>query len=120
MKAYPTFDAFAADQSAENRAVIRPLRALVKRAAPHLRETVKWGNGCWVTDEANVAYVYSASDHVQFGFFDGAALKDPKRLLQGSGKYVRHVKLRTPADVDARALAPLVRQAAGKPSKKSR
>lgn len=111
MKSYATFDAYAKDQSAKNRAVIRALRALVKRVAPELRESVKWGNGCWITDDANVAYVYSADDHVQFGFFAGAALKDPERLLQGSGKYVRHVKLRKLADIDERALAALVRQA---------
>lgn len=114
MKAYPTFDAYAKDQSPPNRAVIRALRPLVRRAAPDLRETVKWGNGCWVTDDANVAFVYSANDHVQFGFFGGSALKDPKGLLQGSGKYVRHTKLRDPADIDERALAALVRQAAGR------
>lgn len=112
MKAYPSFDAYQADQSAQNRAVIRELRKLVKRVAPKLRETVKWGNGCWVTDDANVAYVYSADDHVQFGFFNGAALKDPKKLLKGSAKYVRHVKVREPAEIDDGAFGALVKQAA--------
>ena len=114
MKAYASFDAYEADQSARNRAVIEGLRKLVKRVAPKLRETVKWGNGCWVTDDANVAFVYSADDHVQFGFFDGAALKDPKKILQGSAKYVRHVKVRKPGDIDQAAFAALVKQAARK------
>lgn len=111
MKAYASFDAFEKAQSASNRAVIRRLRAFVKNAAPTLRETVKWGNGCWVTDDANVAFAYSAADHVQFGFFSGSSLNDPDALLQGAGKYVRHVRLRSPDDVDERALGALLRQA---------
>lgn len=111
MKAYPTFDAYEADQPARNQAIIRVLRKLVKRVAPRLRESVKWGNGCWVTDDANVAYVYSADDHVQFGFFNGAALKDPRKLLNGSGKFVRHVKLREAAGAEDAALKALLRQA---------
>ena len=59
-----------------------------------------------------VAYVYSAADHVQFGFFNGSSLKDPKGLLQGEGKYVRHAKVRDPSGMDERAFAALLRQAA--------
>ena len=78
MKAYATFDEYFADQVPRNQTVIRALRQLVGRMAPHLEESVKWGNGCWLSGKAPVAYVYSAPDHVQFGFFGGSALKDPK------------------------------------------
>jgi len=47
MKAFATFDEYLADQTPRNQAIIRELRTLVKRVAPGLRETVKWGNGCW-------------------------------------------------------------------------
>jgi hypothetical protein len=57
----------------------------VKRAEPRLAEAVKWGNGCWVGASGPVAYVHSASGYVQFCFFRGASLKDPKRLLEGNG-----------------------------------
>lgn len=111
MKVYASFDAFQADQPSRNRATIRALRAFVKRVAPVLNETVKWGNGCWVGPDGPVAYVYSAPDHVQFGFFKGSALKDPKGLLVGKGQYVRHVKVYRAADLDERACASLLRQA---------
>src|SRR5262249_1185351 len=81
MKAYPSFDEYLADQAPRNQNIIRTLRRFVKRVAPQLKEFVKWGNGCWVRGTVPVAYVYSAPDHVQFGFFHGAALKDPKGLL---------------------------------------
>ncbi len=111
MKAYADFDAYFADRTRPQQALLRALRKLVKRVRPALQESVKWGNGCWLAGKKPVAYVYAASDHVQFGFFGGARLKDPKSLLQGSGAYVRHVKVRKPSDIDARAFADLLRQA---------
>jgi hypothetical protein len=111
MKAYASFNQYLADQTPRNQAVIRGLRKLVKRIAPELQESVKWGNGCWVQGKAPVAYVYSAPDHVQCGFFAGSALEDPNRLLQGQGKFVRHIKLRKRSDIDESAFGSLLRQA---------
>ena len=112
MKAFASFDDYLNAQAAPNKAVIRALRKFVHRTAPSLRESVKWGNGCWLGAKGPVAYVYSAPDHVQFGFFRGSALRDPGGLLQGAGKYVRHVRLRKASDLDERAFAALLRQAA--------
>lgn len=112
MKAYATFDLYLADQSPVHRSIIRTLRRFVRRVAPQLEESVKWGNGCWLNCDAPVSYVYSDADHVQFGFFAGSSLKDPRGLLQGVGRYVRHVKLRRPRDLDERAFVALLRQAA--------
>lgn len=111
MKAYPSFDAYLADQSARNQPLLRALRRFVKRAAPGLAEAVKWSNGCWIGDREPVAYLYSASDHVQFGFFRGSRLEDPDGLLRGSGQWVRHVRVETRRDIDARRLGLLLAQA---------
>lgn len=59
MTSYPSFDAYLADQPAKNQVIIRALRRFVKSVAPRLRESVKWGNGSWVTDQEPVVYVYS-------------------------------------------------------------
>jgi hypothetical protein len=111
MKAYASFDAYLADQPPANQSVIKKLRNFVKRIAPGLRESVKWGNGCWIKEKAPIAYVYSAPDHTQFGFIAGSALRDPRGLLEGNGQWVRHVKLRGPSDIDERTFAALLRQA---------
>jgi len=111
MKTYANFDLYQADQASKNRGVIRALRTFVGEVAPKLQESVKWGNGCWLQEKVPVAYVYSAPDHVQFGFFRGATLKDPKRLLIGKGQYVRHIKVRVPAEIDEKAFGALLRQA---------
>jgi hypothetical protein len=121
MKHYASFDKYLAAQAPNNQGVIRDLRKFVKRVAPQLQESVKWGNGCWVQGKAPVAYVYSALDHVQFGFFRGSALRDPSELLTGEGKFVRHIKVRTRSDIDESAFGRLLRQAAHeKPSRQPR
>lgn len=111
MKAYATFDLYLADQPPKNRAIIKALRAFVKRTAPKLEESVKWGNGCWLNAKEPVAYVYSDKGYVQFGFFRGASLVDTKGLLEGKGQYVRHIKVRKASDIDGAAFARLLRQA---------
>lgn len=111
MKAYGSFDAFQADQPPAQRRILRALRTLVREEAPTLVEAVKWGNGCWIGPDGPVAYAHCEPDHVQFGFFAGASLDDADGLLEGKGKFVRHVKLRA-APTDTRHLAALLRQAA--------
>lgn len=112
MKAYASFDDYVEGQSPKNQVIIRALRRFVKRVQPGLTEAVKWGNGCWVGESGPVAYVYSDKEYVQFGFFHGATLKDPKGLLEGKGQYVRHIKVRSRAGIDETAFAALLKQAA--------
>ena len=113
MKAYATFDLYLADQSTGNQRILRALRTFVRRTAPGLQESVKWGNGCWLQGKVPVSYVYSDESYVQFGFIRGSALSDPRGLLEGDGQYVRHIKVRSPKDIDERAFAALLRQAMG-------
>jgi hypothetical protein len=54
----------------------------------------------------------SAPDHVQFGFFAGARLKDPKGLLRGEGKFMRHIRLVKTSGIDEPAFRALLKQAA--------
>ena len=112
MKAYANFDEYLEAQTPKNQVIIRALRRFVKRIEPKLSEAVKWGNGCWIGSQGPVAYVYSDTEYVQFGFFNGSSLKDPKGLLEGKGQYVRHIKVRHPSAIDESEFAVLLRQAA--------
>jgi hypothetical protein len=58
--------------------------------------------------DAAFGYVNAFKAHVDVGFFFGALLKDPARLLEGTGNRGRHVKLRPGREVDSVALAQLV------------
>jgi len=113
MKTYESFNDYLAGQKPENQTIIRALRKFVERAEPDLTESVKWGNGCWVGKKGPVAYVYSDVGFVQFGFFHGSALTDRLGLLEGKGQYVRRIKVRSHGEIDEKAFAALLRQAAG-------
>ena len=114
MQAYVSFDDYLANQSSSHQEIIRALRELVRNVAPGLGEAVKWGNGCWIDNGKPVAYVHAEQGSVQFGFFNGSSLNDPKGLLEGKGRYVRHTKVRAPSGMDRGALAALLRQATTK------
>jgi hypothetical protein len=112
MKAYESFSDWKKDQSLKNQKLIGALQRLVKKVAPQLTTAVKWGQGCWIHGEAPRIYIHTETDHVQFGFYNGATLKDPNKLLVGNGKHVRHIKVRTMHDVDTKAFSLLIAQRA--------
>jgi hypothetical protein len=68
-------------------------------------------DGCPVAcvDDAAFGYVNVFKKHVNVGFYNGASLADPKSLLEGTGKRMRHVKVKPGEEVDARALAALIK-----------
>lgn len=72
--------------------IARWLRQLVKKTAPDLREGLKWLNPTY-TGKGNVIYIGALDRYVQFGFYKGAHLKNPKGLLEGTGKGLRHMKV---------------------------
>ena len=90
-----------------------PLRELAERwfvllrgAGPDTTETLH--DSCPTACVGDVAFAYVAafSTHAAIGFFHGTSLPDPEHLLEGSGKRMRHVKLRwdrqpKPAAVEA-------------------
>jgi hypothetical protein len=57
------------------------------------------------------AYIGIQSSYVNLGFYHGAALRDPTHLLEGTGKRLRHVKIRTDAEAKNAAIAALLRNA---------
>lgn len=61
-----------------------------------------------LVQDAPFAYVGAFKAHVNVGFFRGAQLDDPAGLLEGTGKFMRHVKLRLGQEVDSAALRRLV------------
>ncbi|HXT23923.1 MAG TPA: DUF1801 domain-containing protein [Candidatus Eisenbacteria bacterium] len=67
-------------------------------------------DGCLVAclGDAPFGYVNVFSSHVNVGFFHGAALPDPARLLQGTGKFMLHVKLRLETPTNAAAPTELI------------
>jgi hypothetical protein len=91
------------------RTIARRLRAIVLRAAPGIEESVKWGSPCYSKDGL-VCAIMPLKSRVNFALYKGAHLTDPSAQLEGTGKDMRHVKLSTPGEIDARRLAAWVRE----------
>jgi len=92
------------------RALVQTLRRLVKAKARHLVEVMKWGNVCWIGN-GNVCLIHVEDDHLDFAFFMGTSLADPKGILVGNGQYLRMIKVRKASDIRPRDLAGLIASA---------
>ncbi|RYF17179.1 MAG: DUF1801 domain-containing protein [Comamonadaceae bacterium] len=76
-----------------------------------VRELLHDGHPTACVGDAAFGYVNAFRAHVNVGFFRGAEIADPAGLLEGTGKFMRHVKLRPGQDADAQALRALIRTA---------
>jgi hypothetical protein len=92
-------------------AIARRWFEVVRNCGNDVRELLHDGHPTACVGDAAFAYVDAFTAHVHVGFYRGAELADPAGLLEGSGKLMRHVKLRPEGAVDARALTELVEAA---------
>ena len=92
--------------------VTRAVRALVKTAVKGSEEYVNPWKIPSFDSNGPLCCFMAGKEHVTFAFMRGAALPDPENLLEGTGKGVRHVKLRSVADVKKPGVKKLVVQAA--------
>jgi hypothetical protein len=84
---------------------------VMRACGDDVRELLHDGHPTACVGEAAFCYVNAFTAHVNVGFFLGAYLPDPNGLLEGTGKFMRHVKLRPEAEVDASSLEKLIESA---------
>jgi hypothetical protein len=98
-------------QRGELGAIARTWFARLRQCGPDVRELMHDGCPTVCVEDAALAYVGVYTAHVNVGFFQGALLRDGAGLLQGAGKYMRHVKVRPGVPIDGSALEALVASA---------
>ena len=101
-------DAWLRAQRADLRPLAETWFVRMRKLGRDVRELMHDGCPTACVGDAAFGYVNAFKDHVNVGFFFGALLEDPARLLEGTGKRGRHVKLRPGCAVDSEALARLV------------
>ncbi len=107
-----TVDESLKDYPATLRALAQDLRHLVKTQVPQANESVNaWGIPTFSL-VGSFAFFLIAKSHLSLGFALGTSLKDPHHLLEGTGKNLRHVKIRTREDLSQPGLAELILDAA--------
>ena len=84
---------------------------VMRKCGEDVRELLHDGHPTACVTDAGFAYVNAFKAHVNVGFFRGAEIADPDGLLEGTGKFMRHVKLGPGREVDAAALTSLIETA---------
>ena len=108
VKRSPAVEAWLTEGPIELRSIAQKWFTRMRRCGNDVRELMH--DGCPVACVRDVpfGYVNSFKNHVNVGFFCGKWLEDPAGLLEGSGKRMRHVKLRPDAESDDAALGELI------------
>ena len=104
----PNVEAWFATPDDALRLFAKPWFEQMRGGGADIRELLHDGHPTACVGKAAFAYVDAFSAHANVGFFHGAALEDPARLLEGVGKRMRHVKLRWGEPVNADALNKLI------------
>ena len=98
-------------QPEELAAIAKHWFKVIRDCGDDVRELIHDDAPTACVSDAAFAYVDAFTSHVNVGFFAGAGLADPAGLLEGTGKYMRHVKLRPGRDIDGGALVSLIESA---------
>jgi len=104
----PAIDAWMNEHAGELGAMARRWFEVMRNCGDEVRELLHDGCPVACLGDAPFAYVNAFTSHVNVGFFHGNALPDPARLLQGAGKFMRHVKLMPGMATNAAALNRLI------------
>ena len=106
-----TFDDWVADVDPKLRPLARGLRRMFLDAVPYLRESIKWGNP-FLEKKGKVFYIASQGDkYVTLGLCQGALLPNFDGLIEGTGKRMRHVKVRSVGEMADNRLGSIIRGA---------
>ena len=111
VKRDPDIEAWMNEHSDELGAIAKYWFDVMRDCGDDVRELLHDGHPTACVADAAFAYVNAFKAHVNVGFFRGAELPDPNGLLEGTGKFMRHVKLRPENEVDAAALLKLINTA---------
>jgi len=107
----PAIDVWMKEHGGELGAIAQTWFEVMRKCGDEVREVLHDGCPTACLGDAAFGYVNVFTSHVNVGFFQGASLPDPAGLLEGTGKFMRHVKLRPGMTVNAAALTNLIEAA---------
>ena len=108
VKRDPAIDVWLNEQVPELGAIAHQWFVRMRECGDDVRELMHDGCPVACVSDAPFGYVNVFKAHVNVGFFFGAELEDPTGLLEGSGKRMRHVKVKPSANLNVAALSALI------------
>lgn len=98
----------------EKKIITQMIDELILKAVPKAQTVAKYGGVLYTTKpdekEGQFCGTFTFKNHVQLSFANGAELTDPTQVLQGNGKYRRHINFLSPDDIDSKVLLALIKQ----------
>jgi hypothetical protein len=89
--------------SGNQQEILQTIRQLIHETVAQVTEEFKWGRPVFRTNK-DFAYLKTAKNYVTLGFFNFEKLNDPDNRLEGTGKGMRHIKIKTINDIDRNLL----------------
>lgn len=91
---------YISEASEEQRKIMEAIRSIIHQEVPSVQELFKWSRPVFATT-TDFAYFKTAKSYLTFGFFKFEKIKDNVHLLEGTGKDMRHIKIRKVDDLNA-------------------
>jgi hypothetical protein len=107
----PQIDRWFESHPPELAVIARECFSQMRNCGQDVTELLHDGHPTACVEDAAFGYVNVFTAHVNVGFFHGASLEDPSLLLQGTGRFMRHVKARPGALPDRASLEALIQAA---------
>jgi hypothetical protein len=107
----PAIEVWMREHSGELGTIAQRWFEVMRRCGSDVRELLHDGHPTACVGDAAFGYVNAFTAHVNVGFFLGAEMADPNRLLEGTGRFMRHVKLRPDRPIDSAGLTALIESA---------
>jgi hypothetical protein len=87
------------------REICQKLREIVLKTLPGIKEEMKWGVPTYAD---GTFYLVALKDHVNLGFSLEGLSKEEQKLFEGSGKTMRHIQIRSLAEIDEKKIMKLL------------
>ena len=87
------------------------IRSLFLETCPGLSDAVKYGGIVFLKEKELIGGIFVYKEHVSVEFSQGMSFHDPEGILEGKGKYRRHIKLHGLEEVGEKRVADFVAQA---------
>jgi hypothetical protein len=109
----PSVEQFLLQLPVDKRELAMQIRGIILSVNPEIEEAIKWGQLAFLIKKKYFVFIYTYKhlDYLNLGFKKAVELSDPKNLFEGTGKGMRHIKVRTAKEIPTAQIKKWVKEA---------